>query len=128
MLYVKKSVGALFYYSHPAFADVSEEVRLEELFNLAQSCQAKGEWNAAIPTWLEICHSRRDYKALDGQKAELLLAEAIRRDAGVAQASERALARLKQRARQAWIVAVVFGLTIISLLVTILANGLLRAR
>ena len=114
--------------SHQAFADVSEEVRLEELFNLAQSYQAKGEWNAAIPTWLEICHSRRDYKALDGQKAELLLAEAIRRDAGVAQASERALARLKQRARQAWIVALAFGLTIISLLVTILANGLLRAR
>ena len=113
--------------SHQAFADVSEEIRLEELHNLAQSYQAKGEWNAAIPIWLETCHLRRDYVGRDGQKAALLLAEAIRRHSGVAQASEWTQERLKQRAQMAWIVAVVFGLTIIGLLVYILANGPLRA-
>ena len=113
--------------AHQAFAEVSEEIRLEELYNLAQSYQAKREWNAAIPIWLEICHVRREYTGRDGQNAALLLAEAIRRHAGVAQASEWTAARLKQRAQLAWIVAVVFGLTIIGLLVYLLANGPLKA-
>ncbi len=112
--------------SHSAYASVSEEIRLEELYALAQSCHSHGKWDAAIPVWIEICHSRGDYAGRGGPKAALLLAEAIERSAGIAQANERALARLQRRARVAWIAAGLFAAFALGELIYALAAGLLR--
>ncbi|HEY4689229.1 MAG TPA: tetratricopeptide repeat protein [Anaerolineae bacterium] len=112
--------------SQQAFAEAGEAMRLEDLYKLAQAYHSEGNWDAAIPVWIEICHSRRDYVGRDGQKAELFLAEAIERSAGIAQKNERALARLKQRARTAWIVAGALGMLAAGGLLFALANGLLK--
>lgn len=111
--------------SHPLFANASDEIRLEELYQLAQSFHARGNWEAAIPVWVEICHNRYDYVGRDGQRAALLLAEAIERDVGIAQANEQQQADLRKRLRLAWAVAIVFGAIAIGGLVYVLSSGLL---
>lgn len=112
--------------SAQSFADAGEEMRLEELYALAQSYHAQKDWDAAVPVWIEICHSRTDYVGRDGQKAARILAEEIERKEGIAQDTERALARLRRRARLAWAVAVVFGVVAIGQVMYALASGALR--
>ena len=108
------------------FADAAEEIRLEELYTLAQSYTAQSNWDAAIPVWIEICHSRKDYVGRDGQKAARILAEAIERREGITQDKERALSRLRRRARLAWAVAAMFGMVAIGEVVYALSSGLIR--
>ncbi len=103
-----------------------EEIRLEELHTLAHSHHVQGHWQAAIPVWIEICHSRADYAGRDGQRAALLLAEAIDRSEGIAQANERTLLRLKRRARLAGLIAMAFAALAIGEVIYALASGLLR--
>jgi tetratricopeptide (TPR) repeat protein len=112
--------------SRPLFAHASEETRLEELYALAQSFHSTSSWDAAIPIWLTICHSRGDYVGRDGQNAILLLAEAIAHRAGIAQANETALSRLKRRVRLAWIVAIALGAIAIGEVIFAFASGLLK--
>ncbi|HLF28380.1 MAG TPA: tetratricopeptide repeat protein [Anaerolineae bacterium] len=92
--------------SGQAFLNASEEIRLEELYTLARAHQAQHAWEAAIPVWLAICHSRGEYVGRDGHKAAVLLAEAIEHHAGIAQARRRTFEQLRQRARVAWLVVI----------------------
>ena len=105
---------------------VGEEIRLEELYKLAQSYHAQNQWDAAAAIWLEICHSRIDYTGRDGRKAAVFLAKAIQRREGIAQAGERMRVRLKRRIPAAWIAAVLFGIIALGAVMVALASGLLR--
>ncbi len=112
--------------SRPLFANASEEIRLDELYRLAQSYHTQNDWDAAVAVWLEICHSRVDYVGRDGRKAAVFLVRAIQRREGFAQAGERMLLRLRRRVRMAWLVAVLFGLIALGAVMVALNSGLLR--
>jgi tetratricopeptide (TPR) repeat protein len=101
---------------------VSEEIRLEELFTLAQSLHEQRDWNAAITVWLEICHLRNQYLSRDGRNASEHLIEALEQRDGVVPYRRKQLEQIKFRLRLAWIIATLFGLTALGELLFILTH------